>query len=161
MTPLERLVPEKWQWKMNRPLNKDRHMYTYVLLVYIYILYHIVILKSGGSSYRNIKIWLRRARCRLYWSRIMQVNTHFATFIEMYKICTLLHRSKLNIFVILTMFSPKFRQIWLIIYHWAFSIFSSDFWVLSLLTQDIANIDKLLWNFGQLLANSWQTCCHI
>ena len=37
------------------------------------------------------------ARSRLYQSRCLQVNTHFAAFFEIYKIHTPLHRSKLKI----------------------------------------------------------------
>ena len=40
------------------------------------------------------KLW--EARSRLYRSQILQVNTHFAAFFEIYKIDILLHRSKLN-----------------------------------------------------------------
>ena len=38
-----------------------------------------------------------RARSRLYQSRLLKVNVHFVAFFKIYKMCTLLHRSKLNI----------------------------------------------------------------
>ena len=38
------------------------------------------------------KLW--KARSGLYRHKILQVNTHFAAFSEIYKIITLLHRAK-------------------------------------------------------------------
>ena len=46
---------------------------------------------------------LERARSRLYRSRFLQPNTHFAAFFEIYKMCTPLPLSNLKI-------SAKFRQ---------------------------------------------------
>ena len=40
---------------------------------------------------------LERARSRLYRSRFLQPNTHFAGFFEIYKIVIPLHRSRFNI----------------------------------------------------------------
>ena len=41
------------------------------------------------------KFW--RARSRLYQNEFVQVNMRLTAFFKFYKICTLLHRSKLNI----------------------------------------------------------------
>ena len=38
-----------------------------------------------------------RARSRLYRSRFLQVNIRVAAFFKIYKMCTLMHRSKFNI----------------------------------------------------------------
>ena len=43
-------------------------------------------------------ITLSEARSRLYRSRSSQVNSHFAAFFKISKICTLLHRSELKCF---------------------------------------------------------------
>ena len=45
-----------------------------------------------------------RARSRLYQNEIMQRNMRLTAFLKLYKMCTLLHRSKLNI---LDYFSKK------------------------------------------------------
>ena len=38
-----------------------------------------------------------RARSRVYRHQLLQVDMHFAAFFKFYKMCTLLHRSELNI----------------------------------------------------------------
>ena len=43
-----------------------------------------------GGGLRQV---VSEARSRLYRSRSLQVNSHFAAFFEIYKICTLFHRS--------------------------------------------------------------------
>ena len=48
-----------------------------------------------GVTFQNLACFWR-ARSRLHRNQIFQVNMCFAAFFKLYKICTLLHRSKVN-----------------------------------------------------------------
>ena len=56
-----------------------------------------------------VKLW--RARSRLYQSKILQPNTHFAAFFEIYKISNPLHQSKLIFSEIVHQTFPIFIKI--------------------------------------------------
>ena len=100
------------------------------------------------------KLW--EARSRLYRSQILQVNTHFAAFFEIYKIDILLHRSKLNFFV-------KNRQQFCEIEYWIEPLFnqffhqncyfSAKFWWnfvgISRMCSKIVEVDDMFGNFAK------------
>ena len=62
---------------------------------------------GGGRQAGRSKLW--RARSRLYRSQILQPNTHFAAFFEIYKIFNPLHRSKRKFAVFRTINFRDFR----------------------------------------------------
>ena len=47
---------------------------------------------------QNVLQFFWRARSRLYRNEILQENRRLTAFFKLYKMCTRLHRSKLNIF---------------------------------------------------------------
>ena len=107
------------------------------------------------------------ARSRLYQSRFLQPNTHFAAFFEIYKIHKPLHRSKFN-----------FCRIFAILF-WKNSVNSREFWKSFLKSAEISSfslrisrkivgipgnprklteIRKLLRNFAKLCENPIRFC---
>ena len=89
------------------------------------------------------KLW--EARSRLYRSQILQVNTHFAAFFEIYKIDILLHRSKLNFLV---KNRENFLRNWILNWTKIQSNFSSKLLFLSEILM------KFCRNFANVLKNS-------
>ena len=71
--------------------------------------YFVLISPSGG--WENLRIWRSRFRSRLCRSQCLQSNTsiRFADCFEICMIWALLHRSRLNSFANLTIFSPRFN----------------------------------------------------
>ena len=65
-------------------------------------------LSTPSPSARHLA--LSEARSRLYRRRSLQVNNHFAAFFKIYKICTLLHRSGINILEKIQQNCPKFQE---------------------------------------------------
>ena len=76
---------------------------------------------------------------RLYRSRFLKVQTHFATFFEIYKICTLLHRSKIK-FLANFDFFLSFRR------------------TLTNISQNLPNVGRTLTNFDEL---DFRTCLNL